>query len=127
MFEKDIYFKGDISTGILIDVKCQTDISGLKIVNNSTKEIFKLKDIWLLDTGEETSILKGDEIIISTVKGNKKVEVIRGNQKYNALSLIDLSSDWLSLVYGDNIISYQTANNGKIELSISNEILYEGI
>jgi hypothetical protein len=77
-------------------------------------------------TGDD--ILEGDDIWISTVKGNKYAILIRGSTTYNILNCLGIAPPWFQLEKGDNVYAY-TADEGltNLQFEIFNDIAYEGI
>ena len=75
-----------------------------------------------------SGIVKGDEIIISTVKAAKTVTLLRNGQTTNILNCIDRKDEWFALAKGDNIFAY-TADEGSDYLMfvVDHMTLYEGI
>ncbi|MGL5713672.1 MAG: phage tail family protein [Paraclostridium sp.] len=70
------------------------------IINNTTGEFIKVN----------TTISTGEILIINTEYGNKTVEIDSDGIVKNAFKLIDLDSNFFSLVSGDNLIEYTTDN-----------------
>lgn len=125
--EKNIIYDGDSEIGITIKIHIMGSIGDITIYNTGTREslkinISKIKDI----TGYEIS--SGDDIIISTVSGNKKVELLRNGKYINILNALNKNSDWLKLVKGINVLAY-TAEYGSenLQLNIENKNIYEGV
>ena len=61
-------------------------------------------------TGQALGI--GDAIEISTMPGDKYINLIRNGESINLISALDKDSDWLSLTVGNNQFAY-TAVSGK--------------
>ena len=75
-----------------------------------------------------SGIIAGDDIIISTVRGNKYISLLREGIYTNILNALDKESDWFQLTKGDNIFAY-TADEGaeNLQFKIENRIIYEGV
>jgi hypothetical protein len=73
-------------------------------------------------------IIAGDDIIISTVKGNKYITLLRDGTYINILNCLDKNVDWLQLAKGDNVFAF-TAETGNafLQFRIENRTVYEGV
>lgn len=123
-----IFYEGDIDTGVLITIHALNNgVRGIVIGNSNTNErmVFideKIKAI----TGKELSEL--DDIIVSTVKGNKYVKLLRNGVYYDIISALDRDSDWFQLSYGDNVFSYSAESGAEdILITFSYKVAYGGI
>lgn len=124
---KSVYYTGDASVGILIYIHAMGPAHDLEIINVQTSEIMKLdSDRLIALTGSD--IIEGDDIIISTVKGDKFVYLLRNGFFYNILNALDKDSDWFQLERGNNPFVY-TADSGStyLQFRIENQIAYEGV
>lgn len=125
---KNIYYEGEASTGLIIYIHIIGPATNIEIINNKTLgsifiDTLKLSQIQLLGP-----LTAGDDILISTIKGNKYVHLIRNGTVYNILNAIGSDPEWFQLEQGDNLFTY-TAEIGveNLEFQIQNSILYEGI
>lgn len=121
--ERNIYYEGDAEVGIVIHIKILGSVEGqIRIFNEVTREQTYISLITLPGSG----VVAGDEIIISTVPGDKYARLIRGVNTYNILSSVGLS--FFKLTRGDNLFIYD-ADSGidNIQLWIENRIAYDGI
>ena len=50
----------------------------------------------------------GDDIIISTIKGDKYVRLLRNGFYINIISALAKDADWLQITPGDNIFDFTT-------------------
>ena len=75
-----------------------------------------------------SGIVAGDDIVISTVTGNKYVNLVRAGETTNIINCIDKNSSWFKLSKGDNVFAY-VAEEGlnNIQFSVQNQIVYEGV
>lgn len=125
--EQIIYYTGDAETGVIIYVNALGPASNLSIYNADTRTSMSiLSEKLLAKTGSD--IKDGDEIIISTVKGDKFVYLHRDGELINILNCISRDSDWFQLVRGDNLFAY-TMDYGieNLQFRIENRTLYEGV
>lgn len=124
---KSIYYTGDAPVGIVIFIHAIGSANDVEIINVGTSESIKIDSARLIElTGYD--IQAGDDIIISTVKGNKYAILIREGVTINILNVLDQYPDWFELEKGDNVFSY-TADSGvsNLQIRIENKIAYEGI
>lgn len=116
--EANVIYTGDSEVGIIITIHALGSAKNVSIFNLDTGERMKLK----------IDLVKGDDIIISTVKGEKYVHKLQDGVETNALNCIDRNADWFLLSKGDNLFAY-TAEEGlrNLDFQIQNYILYEGV
>ena len=126
----DIYYTGEVDTGVNINIYFNDHVNPITIYNVDTDEKI------VIDTAKIESrygILElGDKIVISTSRGNKKANLIRDNEVYNIINCLDKKLSWFQLHKGDNIFSYSVEGGQEgglydLEMTISNDILYEGL
>ena len=125
--ETTIVYSGDAPVGIIIYIHALGSVDNLTISNFSTLESMTIDNDRLVAlTGY--GIKEGDDIIISTVKGNKFVILNRDAVLTNIRNTIEKNPDWFQLEKGDNTFGY-TADSGveNLQFRIENQIAYEGI
>ena len=75
-------------------------------------------------------IMQGDDIVISTSRGNKYAVLIRNGVEYNILNALAVNRtiQWFSIKRGDNIMAY-SADTGEYDMliTIKHRIAYKGI
>lgn len=125
--EQSIYYTGDASVGIVITIHALGEASGLVIYNTSTRTSMKLSSQRLKElTGE--GIIDGDEIVISTIKGDKFITLYRDGEFYNILNCLDKRADWFQLEKGDNLFAYTTEYGVEhLQFVIENRTVFEGV
>ena len=125
--EKVIRYDGDAEVGIVMTIHAIGDASNIVIHNTKTRETMSI-DSTKLEQLTGSGIVKGDEITISTVKGDKYITLLRDGMYTNILNALTRDSDWFYLTKGDNIFAY-TAEEGSTNLlfKIENRIMYEGV
>lgn len=124
---KNIYYTGDASVGMIITIHAIGAANNVEITNVNTNGSILIDSTKLIAlTGED--IHAGDEIIISTIKGNKSAFLQRDGTLTNILNALDKYPDWFQLDRGDNTFIY-TAVSGvsNLQFRIENKIAYEGI
>lgn len=125
--EKTIFYKGDSEVGVVIYIHAIGEATNLTIYNTQTREVLKI-DTDRLEALTGSIIKAGDDIIISTIKGQKFIRLIRDGEYINILNCLGRDSDWFRLVKGDNVFAF-TAETGatNLQFRIENSIVYEGI
>lgn len=125
--EKVITYYGDVEVGILIRVHFLGPAGDMTIYNLDTRETMKLK-LSAIQTLTGMDISAGDDIIISTVRNEPYVHLIRGGVMINVLNILDKHSTWFELRYGDNLFAF-VADSGEnnIQLMIENRTVYRGV
>lgn len=112
-----LQYSGDTDTGVLITIHAYNVAQGITIWNNDTREHVsidteKIKDLTNVTFGQ------GDDILISTVKGNKYVQLLHNGQYTNIISAINKDADWFQLTNGDNVFTF-TASKGENDLLVT--------
>lgn len=125
--EPVITYLGDTEVGMNIFIHAVGDVTNLRIFNLYTNELMQIDDT-KLTTLTGSGIVSGDNIIISTIKGQKSITLIRGGIYLNILNCLDVNVDWLQLVRGENVFAFY-ADTGltNLEVRIENQTLYEGV
>jgi hypothetical protein len=69
-----------------------------------------------------------DRLIINTIVGQKRIELIRGKHTYNLLPALNSRSKWVQLYQGVNDMWLaSTLNNDRIECILQFTNLYQGV
>jgi len=127
--EQTVYYDGDVEVGIVILIHALGTATNISIYNVDTREQLKIDTTKLAAIpGLSGGIVAGDDIIISTIKGSKSMQLLRNGIYTNILNALDQQSDWFSLSKGDNVFAY-TADTGasNLQFQIANQIAYEGV
>lgn len=119
--------EGDAETGMVVNIHFLGPASGITIYNAISKETMNI------NTAKIASIVGSgikafDDLIISTVTGNKKITLIREGKSYNVLNCLTRHSDWVKLEAGRNLLNF-TAESGMRNLQFNIEYypLFEGV
>lgn len=125
--EEVVYYDGDSNVGIIIHMHALGEVRQITIYNTGTRESMKL-DTDKLKTITGKGIIAGDEVTISTVKGDKYITLLRDGIVTNILNALGRDTDWFQLSKGDNRFAY-TCDYGAEDLGFKIEFktLYEGI
>lgn len=124
---KNITYNGDEPTGIEITLKAKSNISNPRLYNFYTKESITVDtDILTQLTGSGFTL--GDEINISTVKGNKYAVLLRNGNTINILNCLGLHPQWLELSQGNNTfgISFEGVQSD-LDVTITYNECYKGV
>lgn len=128
-----IIYTGDNEVGMKMFIKANGPASGLTVWDLDTRQFFRIKPErfanFLAANGlYGSTIQKGDEIIIDTIKGEKSIVLFRDGRYWDILDTIDFNSTWFQLKKGKNELGY-TADVGSDNLyfRIESYVLYEGI
>lgn len=125
--EGTIYYDGDAEIGITIQIHAVGEAAGLVIYNARTRDFMRINDDKLKSlTG--SGIHAGDEIIITTSRGEKGIYLLRSGVTTNILNSLEKPIKWFQLSKGDNTFAY-TASAGltNLQFRIENKIIYEGV
>ncbi len=124
---KTVLYEGDVPVGMLIHIHATGAVNDFVLTDTVTLEALEIDSTKLIAT-TGGDIQAGDDIWISTVKGNKYAILIRSATTYNILNCLGTSPVWFQLDRGDNVYAY-TATSGvnNLQFEIFNDIAYEGI
>ena len=125
--ERTIWYDGDTETGVVIKIHAIASAEHITIYNTGTREKMIL-DTDKLSTLTGSGIVAGDEITISTIKGDKYIKLLREGKEYNILNIMDKNADWFQLAKGDNIFTYvATYGAANLQFRILNKVAFEGV
>lgn len=122
-----VVYKGDAEVGITIRIHANGPAVNLSVYNIETKEKMAI-DSSKLEALTGSGIIAKDDIIITTMKGNKTITLIRDGVSYNILNCLGKNVDWFTLTKGDNLFGF-TADEGitNLQFRIENKVVYEGV
>lgn len=125
--EETIYYSGDAETGVVITIHAVDKASNIAIYNTGTRELMRI-DTDKLESITGSGIIARDEIVISTIRGDKYIRLLRNGVYYNILNCLDKDADWFRLSKGDNTFAY-TAEEGveNLRFQVEYKRLYEGV
>lgn len=125
--QSNIVYKGDDTIGFLMKINLLGPVQNLSIHNTVTRKYMKI-DTEKIKMITGSYPMQGDDITISTIKGEKYIKLLRDGEYYNILNCLTLDSDWLELEKGDNLIAF-IADTGveNVQFRVINEVMYEGI
>lgn len=125
--EEVVLYDGDSQVGFIIKMHALGEVRQITIYNTKTRESIKI-DTNILKEITGSGIIAGDEITISTIKGDKHITLLRDGEEINILNALGKDVDWFQLAKGDNIFAYICEYGAEnLEFSINYQTLYEGV
>lgn len=125
--EQTVLYEGDLNMGVVIHIHALGPVSGLVIHSISTGGTISIDDAKLKSISGG-GIQYGDSITISTVKGDKFINLLRDGVYYNLLNTLSKTSEWFILDSGDNLFVYSAkTGESNLQFMIENRIAYEGV
>lgn len=127
--EKGIVNYGEVDIGVVISIKPLDKVEGKLTISNITNSQNMVIDLDKITSSTGSNFKLGDELIISTLRGDKYVTLRRDGKDINALSCLGTKADWIYLIPGDNTFTYYLSGSGieDLQFAVTNSILYEGI
>lgn len=125
--EQTVFYEGDGEIGIKIHIYAIGEVNNVTITNLRTREVMFI-DTEKLKTMTGFGLIRGDEIQINTIRGEKSIILIREGETINLLNVLGRNTAWFQLAKGDNVFIF-TAESGTINLQfrITNKVIYEGV
>lgn len=125
--EEIVPYDGDSEVGFTIKMHALGEVRQITIYNTKTRETMKI-DTDILNEITGSGIVAGDEITISTIKGDKHITLLRNGKEINILNALGKDVDWFQLAKGDNRFAYICEYGAEnLEFSINYQTLYEGV
>lgn len=93
--------KGAVDVGMKIIFKANGTLVNPSLTNVRTQKYFKINK----------TMSAGEEIIVDTIVGEKKIQGTINGSKMNYFKYLDLDSEWLQLSVGDNLFRYNADQN----------------
>lgn len=102
-----IVYGGDMDTGMDILIHFIGTATNITLYNTDTRERMKI------DTGKIAKLTNaavglGDDILISTKRGNRYARLLRNGVYTNVISAIDKDADWMQLSVGENTFAFSS-------------------
>lgn len=124
---RSVYYDGDAEVGVVITIHALGTVENITIYNLDTRESMSI-DTDKIEAMTGSGIVARDDIIISTVKGQKRITLLRDGIETNILNCLNKDADWFQLAKGDNMFTYVAEyGNANLQFKVTNQILYEGI
>ena len=127
--EQIIVYDGNSEIGMTIHIHATGEATNITILNVLTGDKMILNtDRLKAIMGTKTAIIKGDTIVINTVRGDKSITLLRDGVTTNILNCLDRGSKWFTLTKGDNIFSYDAETGAtNLQFYIVNKVAYDGV
>lgn len=126
-YAKNIPYYGDADIGVTMTIHAYGTAKNISIYNTDTRETMTINTD-RIKTITGTAFGTGDDIEISTVKGNKYIKLLRGGIYTNILNCLDKDADWFQLHRGNNNFAYSAESGAtNIRFVIKNRLYYEGV
>lgn len=122
-----VVYEGDTDVGVTIHIHAIGSARNITIYNATTRESMVINsDKLIVLMGSD--IQNRDDIIISTVRNNKYIYLLREGVYTNILSCLERDMDWFRLSKGDNVF-YYTAEEGmtNLQFKVVNRVAYQGV
>lgn len=125
--QQTIDYTGEVPVGFTMIIDSTGSAGSITVYNLETRESMVIdNDIITNATG--SGISAGDQIRITTIKGQKSAVLIREGLTINILNAVLGSKDWFALDKGPNPFYYTTEFGGShLLFNIHYQLLYEGI
>lgn len=125
--ERTVVYTGDAAIGVIIRIHALGPASGIRIYDVTTRQIVQIDDTKLASM-IEGGIIAGDDITIITTRGRKEIFFSRAGYSTNIMNCLVRPLQWPQLQKGDNLFVL-TVEEGliNIQMTVENEILYEGV
>ena len=120
---------GDVDVGMYIHIHAIGNVSNIRIYSLISDEKIDINTSRLKTiTGENHEIIDGDDIIISTIRGEKSATLIRNSVRYNIINCLDRYSGWFQLTPGLNIFIYEADEGHRnLQFRIEYRTVYGGV
>ena len=110
-------YSGDVDTGIHITIHAMDTAENITLYDINSREFLRVNtNVIQRITG--AGLGAGDDVIISTVPGNKYARLLRNGVYTNVLAAIDKESSWFLLTPGENMFNF-TAEFGEKALMVT--------
>ena len=115
---KSIYNAGDTACGMILKVTASGAVTNPMFYDEANNDTMTFN----------ISLQAGDELIVTTIRGNKSAILRRSGVESNVINTMTHDSSWLMLEPGDNIFYYSAGSgDGNMTLTFIFTNLYEGI
>ena len=109
---------GDVETGVILELSATNDVVNPRIYNTDTQEMI----------GLNFTMIAGDVIRISTVKGEKYVKLIRDGVETNIINHLMSAPTWFQIPVGETKFTYDCTLGGEsFSVKFIGRNLFEGV
>lgn len=122
-----INYKGDSEIGFKIIINSLGACGDITLYNLGTRESMEISNS-RIETLTGSRIKYGDQITVSTIKGDKYVRLLRDGEEINILNSLERNSTWFKLSKGDNILAYTSdVGSENLQVRVVYNSIFEGI
>jgi hypothetical protein len=125
--EMTIHFLGTVGDDILIYQTKNSENPNEPEIQVYFRLVIEQFNALMDGLGLNHDFLAGDDIVINTSLGNKRINLVRNAVTYNILNAVDRASDWFQLGKGPNTFWLSTSNPSLLDFTLKNYVIYEGI
>lgn len=109
---------GDTDIGAVFEIRVNGNTANPKIINVLTEEYIEVEDM---------ELLSGDIVRINTIERQERAVLIRNRTETDITNHVSLSSEWLQLRRGDNVLTYTATVRDNIDITIYYDNAYLGV
>jgi len=125
--DREIFYPGETEVGMTITISTVGDVGDVIVYDPDTQEAMRISSA-KLKTMTGATLIAGDVLTITTMRGNKRVILFRNGKYLNVRNALERTSVWLQLTKGTNRLAYSaTSGIANLQISIESQILYEGL
>lgn len=107
------FYSGDVDIGFIMRIYIQDDdVRQITLFNITTQEQFKI-DTDKIETIVGSQLKTDDEIVISTIVGQKGIRLLREGKYTNIIGAIERNASWFQLTPGDNVFAFRAESGEK--------------
>lgn len=110
-------YDGTVDTGILITIHAFGNCENISLFNVDTRERIKI-DTNVINTITGSPFQAKDDIIISTVKGDRYCRLLRNGVYTNIVGALSRDTDWFQISNGSNAFGF-SAESGENNISVT--------
>lgn len=122
-----LVYSGDVESGVVMTLHALDIVEGVTLYNVDTREKM------VINTDKITQLTgvpygSSDDIIISTMPGDKYCRLYRNGKYTNIISALGKNSSWFKLVNGDNVFAFAAeVGDKKLMVEFSYRNAYGGV
>lgn len=112
-----LYYNGTVDTGVLITIHALGSCSNITLFNLDTDEHMAI-DTYKIEQITGSAFRAKDDIIISTVKGDRYCKLLRDGVYTNIIGALGRDTDWFQISNGNNAFGF-SAESGESNISVT--------
>lgn len=121
-------YRGDIEVGFVAEIEVMgSGVKRIRVMNLDRREVLEI-DTDIVSTIAGGPLKLGDQIVVSTIPGDKYCVLIRGGEEVDILNAVKKDSDWPKIYEGENTFGYTAAvNTDQLLFKIHFPVAYGGL